>query len=132
MCLLKFQPSLLLFLQVFEDNWILSQATDSGCPSESLLEDEGALDKSHLDPGRSVEPPSPVHLPPPPPSPSSPSHEHLGLEWDPSVDIGRSVSREDADSSYFSASTGRKSHNVFLLDLLTRLIKLLEINLKDD
>ncbi|XP_036937103.1 nesprin-2 isoform X2 [Acanthopagrus latus] len=91
---------------VFEDDWILSQATDSGCPSESLLEDEGALDKSHLDPGRSVEPPSPVHLPPPPPSPSSPSHEHLGLEWDPSVDIGRSVSREDADSSYFSASTG--------------------------
>ncbi|XP_062271217.1 LOW QUALITY PROTEIN: uncharacterized protein si:ch211-137a8.2, partial [Scomber scombrus] len=75
---------------VFEDDWILSQATDSGCPSETLLEEEGALDK------------------PTPPSPSSPSHEHLGLEWDPSVDIGRSVSRDDADSSYFSASTGRK------------------------
>ncbi|XP_070762190.1 nesprin-2 [Enoplosus armatus] len=95
---------------VFEDDWILSQATDSGCPSESLLEDEGALDKTNLDlPAVSNHPedqPSPAHLPPPPPSPTSPTHEHLGLEWDPSVDIGRSVSRDDADSSYFSASTG--------------------------
>ncbi|XP_070685409.1 nesprin-2 [Pempheris klunzingeri] len=73
---------------VFEDDWILSQATDSGCPSESLLEEEAAPDKAV------------------PPSPSSPTHEHLGLEWDPSVDIGRSVSRDDADSSYFSAGTG--------------------------
>lgn len=103
---------------VFEDDWILSQASDSGCPSESLLEEDG--EKTHLDvPAASVHPrdfnqsantstfqSSPVHLPPPPPSPSSPSHEHLGLEWDPSVDIGRSVSRDDADSSYFSASTG--------------------------
>ncbi|KAE8294871.1 Nesprin-1 Enaptin KASH domain-containing protein 1 [Larimichthys crocea] len=89
-------------LQVFEDDWILSQATDSGCPSESLLEDEGALDKANLDVPATL--PSPVRLPPP--SPSSPTHEHLGLEWDPSVDIGRSVSRDDADSSYFSASTG--------------------------
>ncbi|XP_035536674.1 nesprin-2 [Morone saxatilis] len=78
---------------VFEEDWILG--TDSGCPSESLLEEEGAK-----------EPPSPAHLPPPPPSPSSPTHEHLGLEWDPSVDIGRSVSRDDADSSYFSANAG--------------------------
>lgn len=54
----------------------------------------------------SSDPPSPLHHPPPPPS--SPTHDHLGLEWDPSVDIGRSVSRDDADSSYFSASTGRK------------------------
>ncbi|XP_035768145.1 nesprin-2 [Neolamprologus brichardi] len=76
---------------VFEDDCILSQATDSGCPSESLLEDEGTAEK--------------IHHPPPP---SSPTHEHLGLEWDPSVDIGRSVSRDDADSSYFSASTGLK------------------------
>ncbi|XP_041796919.1 nesprin-2 [Chelmon rostratus] len=95
---------------VFEDDWILSQATDSGCPSESLLEEEGAFNKTNLDlPAVSnppEDPPSPVHLPPPPPSPSSPTHEHLGLEWDPSVDIGRSVSRDDADSSYFSASTG--------------------------
>ncbi|KAI3354389.1 hypothetical protein L3Q82_018503, partial [Scortum barcoo] len=112
----------LLQLQVFEDDWILSQATDSGCPSESLLEEEG--NKTNLDLlaasnhpkdfsqsantslDFTFDPPSPVHLPPLPPSPSSPSHEHLGLEWDPSVDIGRSVSRDDADSSYFSASIG--------------------------
>lgn len=39
----------ILFLQVFEDDWILSQATDSGCPSESLLEDEGTVDKQSTD-----------------------------------------------------------------------------------
>lgn len=39
----------LFLLQVFEDDWILSQATDSGCPSETLLEEEGALDKPNLD-----------------------------------------------------------------------------------
>ncbi|XP_053279034.1 nesprin-2 [Pleuronectes platessa] len=95
---------------VFEDDWTL--ATDSGCPSESLLEDEGALDNSHLDVpagfhrprdfGQSAPPTltSPVHHPSPPPS--FPTHEHLGLEWDPSVDIGRSVSCDDGDSSYFS------------------------------
>ncbi|XP_041652675.1 nesprin-2 isoform X2 [Cheilinus undulatus] len=96
---------------VFEDDWILSQATDSGCPSESLLEEEGALDKTNLDlPAYSnhqkvnarTDFPS-GHLRPPR-SPSSPTHEHL--EWDPSVDVGRSVSRDDADSSYFSVSTG--------------------------
>ncbi|XP_068572656.1 nesprin-2 isoform X2 [Cebidichthys violaceus] len=80
---------------VFEDDWILSQATDSGCPSETLLDEEGALDVTNLD------------LPAFPNHPKvSPTHEHLGLEWDPSVDIGRSVSHEDADSSYFSANTG--------------------------
>ncbi|AWO99470.1 Hypothetical protein SMAX5B_010713 [Scophthalmus maximus] len=112
---------------VFEDDWILSPATDSGCPSESLLEDEGALDKPHPDLpvvsdhlqdfSQSAHPtlafpsrlPSPVHHRPPPPPPrssSSPTHEHLGLEWDPSVDIGRSVSHDDGDSSYFSVGTG--------------------------
>ncbi|XP_059186454.1 nesprin-2 isoform X2 [Centropristis striata] len=104
---------------VFEDDWILSQATDSGCPSETVLEEEGAFDKTNLDlsvshhpkdSSQSTDPSqtssSPARLPPPPPSPSSPTHEHLGLEWDPSVDIGRSVSCDDADSSYFSASTG--------------------------
>ncbi|XP_042342081.1 nesprin-2 [Plectropomus leopardus] len=108
---------------VFEDDWILSPATDSGCPSETLLEEEGARDKANLDlPAFPNHPKdfgqsgnstpafsSPIHFPPPPPPPSSlssPTHEHLGLEWDPSVDIGRSVSRDDADSSYFSASTG--------------------------
>lgn len=96
---------------VFEDDWILSQATDSGCPSESLLEDEGALQKPHLDlPAPAAAPKglrrcassSPLRHPP-----SPPTQEQQGLEWDPSVDVGRSVSREDADSSYFSASTGR-------------------------
>ncbi|KAM6932479.1 nesprin-2 isoform 1-T2 [Lycodopsis pacificus] len=100
---------------VFEDDWILSQTTDSGCPSETLLEEEGALNVTNLDfpafPNHPKANPtlvfsSPVHLPPPPPSPVSPTHEHLGLEWDPSVDIGRSVFHDDADSSYFSASTG--------------------------
>ncbi|KAF7656466.1 hypothetical protein LDENG_00040360 [Lucifuga dentata] len=100
---------------VFEDDCILSQAPDSGCPSETLLEEEGALDKPHLDILVTPNHPQdfsqsadtalalPLDLPPPP---SSPTHEHLGLEWDPSVDIGRSVSHDDADSSYFSASTG--------------------------
>ncbi|KAL7400821.1 hypothetical protein ABVT39_018398 [Epinephelus coioides] len=101
---------------VFEDDWILSQATDSGCPSETVLEEEGALDKTNLDlPALSNHPKdssqsanhtpafsSPIHIPPQ----SSPTHEHLGLEWDPSVDVGRSVSCDDADSSYFSVSTG--------------------------
>lgn len=103
---------------VFEDDSILSQAPDSGCPSETVLEEDGVFEKSHLDvsapPTRPHDfsqsaatapaiPSSPDRLPPPPPSPT---HEHLGLEWDPSVDIGRSVSRDDADSSYFSASAG--------------------------
>ncbi|XP_051814186.1 nesprin-2 [Acanthochromis polyacanthus] len=84
---------------VFEDDWILSQATDSGCPSENPPEEEEVVDKHLLDlPATSTHPKDP---------PSSPTHEHLGLEWDPSVDVGRSVSRDDADSSYFSACTGR-------------------------
>ncbi|XP_017286531.1 uncharacterized protein si:ch211-137a8.2 [Kryptolebias marmoratus] len=104
---------------VFEDDWILSQASDSGCPSETLHEDEGVFEKFNLNlpPGSnhlkdfraSVQPAALLsHHPPPPPPPSSasPTHEHLGLEWDPSVDIGRSVSHDDADSSYFSVSTG--------------------------
>lgn len=135
-----------LLLQVFEDDWILSQAPDSGCPSESLLEEEVALDKTHLDlpavsnrlkgkpacwrvlsrqlnklwicaacvafPFCPSDQRSSVHLPPPAPSRSSPTHEHLGLEWDPSVDIGRSLSQNDADSSYFSANTGRKDSSL--------------------
>ncbi|XP_078103221.1 nesprin-2 isoform X1 [Sander vitreus] len=91
---------------VFEDDWILSQATDSGCPSETLLEEEGALDKAHLGLPAFPNPPEDFSQSSYPPSPSSPTHEHLVLEWDPSVDIGRSVSHDDADSSYFSASAG--------------------------
>ncbi|XP_068440168.1 nesprin-2 [Clinocottus analis] len=78
---------------VFEDDWILSQATDSGCPSETLLEEEGALNVAHLD--------LPVFTNHPK---VFPAHENLGLEWDPSVDIGHSVSH--SDTSYFSANTG--------------------------
>ncbi|XP_040056722.2 nesprin-2 isoform X2 [Gasterosteus aculeatus] len=89
---------------VFEDDWILSQATDSGCPSETLLEEEGALDMADLDLPAFPNRPKFRLRPPPPPSPSSPTHEHLGLEWDPSVDIGHSVSHDEADSLYFSAS----------------------------
>ncbi|XP_029373431.1 nesprin-2 isoform X2 [Echeneis naucrates] len=93
---------------VFEDDWILSQATDSGCPSETLLEEEGGLDKPLELPASSNHLkvlPSPAHHTPPPP-PTSPTHEHLLLEWDPSVDIGNFVSCDVGDSSYFSASTG--------------------------
>lgn len=50
----------------------------------------------------SLAPPSPVGLPPPSPPPDDPV-----LEWDPSVDVGRSVCQEDGDSSYFSASAGK-------------------------
>ncbi|XP_034024677.1 nesprin-2 [Thalassophryne amazonica] len=102
---------------VFEDDWILSEAPDSGCPSESLLDDDWVLEKSQQN--RAATPQlkcaatplhpqnkaSPIHLSPPPPSRASPTHDHLGLEWDPSVDIGHSVSCDDGDSSYFSAST---------------------------
>ncbi|XP_030007377.1 nesprin-2 isoform X2 [Sphaeramia orbicularis] len=111
---------------VFEDTCLQSHASDSGCPSESLLDDEGALDKLHLDlpaspnhctcvdlEPKGFEAPSAcsggqggfvcTHLPsftdPPPPS-----HEHLGLEWDPSVDIGRSVSCDDADAEVYVIS----------------------------
>ncbi|XP_029964206.1 nesprin-2 isoform X3 [Salarias fasciatus] len=81
-------------------------ATDSGCPSESFLEEEGALQTLHLDvPAAPSSPQSvrrcPLHQPP-----SSPSPEQQFLEWDPSVDVGRSLSPDDADSSYCSASTG--------------------------
>ncbi|XP_067363456.1 uncharacterized protein si:ch211-137a8.2 isoform X2 [Channa argus] len=94
---------------VFEDDCILSKAADSGCPSESLLEEEGTLSKTNLELPATADSPKDPHStfqPPSSPTPSSPTHEHQGLEWDPSVDIGRSVSCDDADSSYFSASTG--------------------------
>ncbi|KAG7256757.1 hypothetical protein CRUP_025647 [Coryphaenoides rupestris] len=108
--------------EVFEDDSILSHAPDSGCPSESLLDEEGALDKPTLDLPSStpLEPPSSSPPAPLSSTPRSPELElehnvtswqdvppdHLGLEWDPSVDIGRSVTRGDRDSAYFSANTG--------------------------
>ncbi|XP_077396303.1 nesprin-2 [Festucalex cinctus] len=88
---------------VFEDDFLLTLPPDSGCPSETLFEEEGALDKVHQDlPASRKSEDLHHHHPHRPPSPSSPSHEHLGLEWDPSVDVGRSCS----DFSYYSASTG--------------------------
>ncbi|KAM9317701.1 uncharacterized protein KZ484_022109 [Pholidichthys leucotaenia] len=97
---------------VFEDDWILSQTSDSGCPSESLLEDEGDKDNQQMSSmfSKSAKVLRSSGKSPPPPS-SSPTHDPLGLEWDPSVDIGRSVSRDDADSSYFSAGTGLGQRN---------------------
>lgn len=76
--------------QVFEDDHVLSPGPDSGCPSESLLEEEDAPDP----------PPSPLRPPPPPDDPV--------LEWDPSVDIGQSVCREDAAPWGCTSSTGER------------------------
>ncbi|XP_052433262.1 nesprin-2 isoform X1 [Carassius gibelio] len=69
---------------VFEEDWALC-APDSGCPSESMLEDECFIDRSM--------------------APRS-SQDHLVLEWDPSVDIGGSISHDGTDSSSFSAAAG--------------------------
>ncbi|XP_061637852.1 uncharacterized protein si:ch211-137a8.2 isoform X3 [Phyllopteryx taeniolatus] len=88
-------------LQVFEDDFLLTPPPDSGCPSETLFEEEGALDKVHRD--LPVGPQDGRHRPP---SPSSPFHDHLGLEWDPSVDVGRSVSC--GDFSYDGAGAGHR------------------------
>ncbi|XP_061637851.1 nesprin-2 isoform X2 [Phyllopteryx taeniolatus] len=86
---------------VFEDDFLLTPPPDSGCPSETLFEEEGALDKVHRD--LPVGPQDGRHRPP---SPSSPFHDHLGLEWDPSVDVGRSVSC--GDFSYDGAGAGHR------------------------
>ncbi|CAL8354084.1 unnamed protein product [Lota lota] len=109
---------------VFEDDCMLSHAPDSGCPSESLLDEEGALDKPHLELPTSTRMDLPNstcldlhtstlhHLPTstlhelPTSTLLDPTHEHLGLEWDPSVDIGRSITHGNEDSSYFSLNTG--------------------------
>ncbi|XP_055052701.2 nesprin-1 [Misgurnus anguillicaudatus] len=74
---------------VFEDDWALC-APDSGCPSESMLEDECFVDSSSAPQSQSCLLQS--------------SHDHLVLEWDPSVDIGGS--HDDTDSSSFSAAAG--------------------------
>ncbi|XP_076833140.1 uncharacterized protein LOC143478089 isoform X2 [Brachyhypopomus gauderio] len=84
----RLHTRLLSMRLVFEDDWSL--CPDSGCPSESVLEEEGVVESG----------PAPPAVPSTPPLPC---HEHLGLEWDPMVDIGGSVSHDDADSSYFSA-----------------------------
>lgn len=76
---------------MYEDDWVLTQASDSGCPSEVLLEQDGVFEKSSA-----------------PDLQNPPNLDHMVLEWDPSVDIGGPVSQYDADLSYFSAHTGRQ------------------------
>uniref|UniRef100_A0A096MAX4 Nesprin-2-like n=1 Tax=Poecilia formosa TaxID=48698 RepID=A0A096MAX4_POEFO len=93
---------LLSTMLVFEGDTVLTRPADSGYPSESVLQQSMNAAPTGL-----------AHRPPTPPP--SPTHEHLGLEWDPSVDIGRSLSHDDADSSYFSVCTESKSvrHQTF-------------------
>ncbi|KAK7171919.1 hypothetical protein R3I93_004274 [Phoxinus phoxinus] len=76
---------------VFEEDWALC-APDSGCPSESMLEEECFLERTMAHQSQACLPQS--------------SQDHQVLEWDPSVDIGRSISRDDTDSSSFSAAAG--------------------------
>ncbi|XP_051962594.1 uncharacterized protein si:ch211-137a8.2 [Xyrauchen texanus] len=73
---------------VFEEDWALG-APDSGCPSESVLDDEYFVDHA-----MATRPQGSLH---------QTNQDHLVLEWDPSVDIGGSMSHDDADSSYFTA-----------------------------
>ncbi|XP_016429413.1 nesprin-2 isoform X3 [Sinocyclocheilus rhinocerous] len=82
----RLHTRLLSMRLVFEEDWALC-APDSGCPSESMLEDECMAPQS-----RACLPQS--------------SQDHLVLEWDPSVDIGGSISHDDTDSSSFSAAAG--------------------------
>ncbi|XP_017158551.1 uncharacterized protein LOC103460035 isoform X2 [Poecilia reticulata] len=112
---------LLSTVLVFDGVTVLTRPADSGYPSESVLQSDldpssvptdlrGEPSENHqLFPSdfrqsMNATPTGPARRPPTPPP--SPSHEHLGLEWDPSVDIGRSLSHDDADSSYFSVCTG--------------------------
>ncbi|XP_077578870.1 nesprin-2 [Stigmatopora nigra] len=68
---------------VFEDDFLLSPPPpDSGCPSETWLDEDREL---WLDPTERRRHSQPSR-------PPSPSNEPLGLEWDPSVDIGRHLS----------------------------------------
>lgn len=75
---------------MFEEDWVL--CPDSGCPSESLLEEDNL--KEH-----SLSPPVQGNT-------SQVCTEQLVLEWDPSVDIGGNISHDDSDSSYRSAGAG--------------------------
>ncbi|XP_010892168.2 uncharacterized protein si:ch211-137a8.2 [Esox lucius] len=91
----RLHTRLLSMRLVFEDDWVLTAASDSGCPSETLLEEDGVFEKSSAPDQRN------------PPGTSS-TQDYLVLEWDPSVDIGGPVSHDDADSSYFGANTDRE------------------------
>uniref|UniRef100_A0A673HM51 Uncharacterized LOC107714189 n=1 Tax=Sinocyclocheilus rhinocerous TaxID=307959 RepID=A0A673HM51_9TELE len=85
----RLHTRLLSMRLVFEEDWALC-APDSGCPSESMLEDECFID-------RRMAPQSQACLP-------QSCQDHLVLEWDPSVDIGGSISHDGTDSSSFSAA----------------------------
>ncbi|KAK1786040.1 hypothetical protein P4O66_017766 [Electrophorus voltai] len=87
----RLHTRLLSMRLVFEDDWSL--CPDSGCPSESVLEEEGLMECGTAP---SAAPGTPLPL----------CHEHLVLEWDPMVDIGGSVSHDDTDSSYYNAGAG--------------------------
>ncbi|XP_067101794.1 nesprin-2 [Osmerus mordax] len=142
----RLHTRLLSMRLVFEDDWVLIPAPDSGCPSETLLEEESSPPLDPQDPLAPTTPtpprlsprpaprthpdrhplapttPTPPRLPPRPaprthpdrhplapttrPHLRPPTLDHQVLEWDPSVDIGHSVSHDDADSSYFSANPG--------------------------
>ncbi|KAL6471219.1 hypothetical protein MHYP_G00198690 [Metynnis hypsauchen] len=86
----RLHTRLLSMRLVFEEDWPL--CPDSGCPSETVLEEDAMVDHSTSPPVQN--------------STAQLCHEHLVLEWDPSVDIGGSISHDDADSSYFSAGAG--------------------------
>ncbi|KAJ8369158.1 hypothetical protein SKAU_G00091860 [Synaphobranchus kaupii] len=88
----KLHTRLLSMRLVFEEDWLLAPPPDSGCPSEIPPEDEDVMERGSLSNLQGLQTP--------------PSSDHLVLEWDPSVDVGGSVSFDDADSSYFSAITG--------------------------
>ncbi|XP_053543572.1 nesprin-2 isoform X2 [Ictalurus punctatus] len=87
----RLHTRLLSMRLVFEEDWVL--CPDSGCPSETLLEEENVQDHSLAPPVQG--------------NPSQVFPEQLVLEWDPSVDIGGSISHDDdTDSSYLSAGAG--------------------------
>ncbi|XP_031429756.1 uncharacterized protein si:ch211-137a8.2 isoform X2 [Clupea harengus] len=88
----RLHTRLLSMRLVFEEDWALASHVDSGCPSETLPDDEEPCDWTNTSKPKA----GPAHSP----------QDHLMLEWDPSVDIGGSVSHDDADSSYFSATAG--------------------------
>ncbi|XP_050986237.1 nesprin-2 [Labeo rohita] len=82
----RLHTRLLSMRLVFEEDWALC-TPDSGCPSESMLEDDCFIDRSMAPQSQACQ-------------------DHLVLEWDPSVDIGGSMSHDDTDSSSFSAAAG--------------------------
>ncbi|XP_061683122.1 nesprin-2 isoform X2 [Syngnathoides biaculeatus] len=93
---------------VFEDDFPLSPPPDSGCPSETLFEDEGELGKVHQD--LFVSPKDDRLYRRGSLSLSSPFHEHSALEWDPSVDVGRGDFSYDAAGTGLQESTKRLSY----------------------